>query len=261
MGYWLKLYTEILDDPKVMMDMSDTGQNGMFFIFLIAKKIDNPCVGTIRDLIFHSRKSKEFWQNALVELIETGIVSESNGIYTVVNFEKRQEPIDGTERSKRSRQKTNAESMRSCNDSATNTQRNVTERREEKSREEAEAEIDQLLRLPVPKTPLEASDHPVLQIYSEIVGGGIPPLSEYQRVIDTLILLRKRFASFDLLIDYVRPFYISWSNRVSKNGNKYRVSNLAWLYDWALSDKSIPPEIKPDEPKTTLFVAPSGAAQ
>ena len=135
MGYWMKLYTDILDDEKVMCDLSDTGQLGMFFIFLVAKKLDNPVVGTIQSICFQTRKPTEFWNKALPELVSTGILLEKNGTYTVKNFEKRQIPIDPTERSRQSRKnKNNATQMqRNCN--VSDDLRHGEKRREEKERE------------------------------------------------------------------------------------------------------------------------------
>ena len=125
MGYWLKLYTDILDDEKVICNLSDTGQLGMFFIFLVAKKLDSANVGSKSTISFHSRKPADFWDKALPELQRAGIVIEQDGSFIVVNFDKRQEKIESTERSRQSRKKANADTF--CNDNATQVQRDCND--------------------------------------------------------------------------------------------------------------------------------------
>ena len=149
MGYWLKLYTDILDDKKVMRDMTDVGQLGMFFIFLAAKKGDCATVGTIDDLIFTTRKPEQFWKEALPDLIKAGIVTNGDGVYHVVNFDERQAAIEPSKRTSENRAKNNSNAFQnSCNEPVTENKITLQKRhgeidREQRKTPEAESEEDE----------------------------------------------------------------------------------------------------------------------
>ncbi len=108
MGYWLKSYTDILDDPKYHK-LSERAQLAMHEVFLVAKMIETdeltgllPC---IEDIAFYSRKSVEFWNEAIPELIKSGIVRPLDEGYLITNYVKRQEAIPPTIRAKQSKKK------------------------------------------------------------------------------------------------------------------------------------------------------------
>ena len=147
MGYWMKLYTDILDDEKVICNLSDTAQLGMFFVFLVAKKYDSAEVGNIQSLAFRSRKPVEFWEKTLPELIKEKIVADKDGIYSVTNYDKRQAKIDSAERSRQSRASANAYMQRQCNADVTKMQHNSEKRHGEKRREEKEKETEKIDRV------------------------------------------------------------------------------------------------------------------
>ena len=67
-GYWLKLYTEILDDPKYYR-LSDNAKLGMYELMIIAKKVDmEGWLPDIEDVCFYSRRQKEWWAPVIQEL-------------------------------------------------------------------------------------------------------------------------------------------------------------------------------------------------
>jgi hypothetical protein len=114
MGYWLKSYTDILDDPKYHR-MTERGQLAMHEIFLVAKMIESdeltgllPC---IEDIAFYSRKPIEYWQDAMPELLKSGIVIEDGNGFFIVNYVKRQQAIPVEERMKQYRKRKNDQSM------------------------------------------------------------------------------------------------------------------------------------------------------
>ena len=109
MGYWLKLYTDILDDPKYFK-LSKEARLGMYELLLVAKKIENgeltgqlPCV---EDIAFYTRRSVEEWQKILPELVNIGMVSDDE-IPVIKNYIKRQDAIPPDERMKQHRKKRN----------------------------------------------------------------------------------------------------------------------------------------------------------
>jgi hypothetical protein len=97
-GYWLKLYTEILDDPKYFR-LSDNAKLGMIELMVVAKRVDMegevPC---IEDVAFYTRRAVEWWQPVFDELskIEYLVI---NGSETIIRkFAERQAPVPDSER-------------------------------------------------------------------------------------------------------------------------------------------------------------------
>jgi hypothetical protein len=107
MGYWLKSYTDILDDPKYHR-MPERAQLAMHEIFLVAKMIETdeltglvPCV---EDIAFYSRKSIEYWNEVIPELLKSKIINKNGDGYLIVNYVKRQQAIPPTIRAKKSKE-------------------------------------------------------------------------------------------------------------------------------------------------------------
>ena len=104
-NYWLKLYHEILHDPK-MIRLSDRLYRRTIELFALAGE----CGGSgdlpsTEDIAVHLRMDTEHLETDLIELAAVGIVSQVDGIWNVTNFEKRQSPATGAERQARFRQK------------------------------------------------------------------------------------------------------------------------------------------------------------
>lgn len=153
MGYWLKLYTDVLDDPKYFK-LSDEARLGMYELLLVAKKLENGeltgNIPNIEDVAFHTRRELSWWKSVMPELEQIGFVEKKK----IRNYKKRQEAIPVIERVKQSRRKRNDNAMetvelRNCNESVTN--RNGEESREEveteknKNRVDVECDNDNLL--------------------------------------------------------------------------------------------------------------------
>ena len=136
MGYWLKLYTDILDDQKYFR-LSDNARLGMYEIFLVAKKIEtDEITGELPDIegiAFHTRRDEEWWNEVMPELIKSDIVEMKEDLPKVKNFYERQRPIPPAERTRQSRKRNNDNSFTDSNDV-------VTIRNGEKSREELDVE-------------------------------------------------------------------------------------------------------------------------
>ena len=108
-GYWLKLYTEILDDPKYFK-LSDHAKLAMFELLIIAKKYDNTGdLPSIDNICFHSRREIDWWTDALEELerIKFIVVPPDDKLddpLKIRKFAERQAAVPGYERAKRSRE-------------------------------------------------------------------------------------------------------------------------------------------------------------
>jgi hypothetical protein len=110
MGYWLKLYTDILDDPKYFR-LSDNAKVGMYELFLLAKKIEKgeatgelPNIG---DIAFYTRREISFWEKVLPELEEAGIVDQQEDSLIIRKFSERQASIPADERMRQYRKRKN----------------------------------------------------------------------------------------------------------------------------------------------------------
>lgn len=100
MRTWVKLYTEILRDPK-MYQLTDRRFRICVSLFAVAGLIDkNGLLGTLSDIVFHLRMSEETLQKELKELQKVSIVVEKNGVWSMKNWKKRQSkpPSDEPER-------------------------------------------------------------------------------------------------------------------------------------------------------------------
>ncbi|MBN1535164.1 MAG: helix-turn-helix domain-containing protein [Anaerolineales bacterium] len=122
-------------------------------------------------------------------------------------------------------------------------------------------EIDWGSKLPAPGSPLEADQHPVIQLFKTITGR-IPGIKDYSLAIDTLRLLRRRFGCDQELVKYLVPFWDDWQKRKARSGYSYRRSSLVWLTEWAVNN-DIPgkgsPHPKPKNYKFPGFLEASPA--
>jgi len=114
MGYWLKLYTDILDDPKYFK-LSKEARLGMYELLLVAKKIeDGKLTGdlpSIEDIAFYTRRPVEEWQKIMPELVAVGVITDG-ATPSIVNYVKRQDAISNEERCKQYKKKRNETRMK-----------------------------------------------------------------------------------------------------------------------------------------------------
>lgn len=104
--YWIKLYDEILDDPK-MGRLSDGAFRLCINLFLMANR-NEPRDGSLPDLediAWTLRLSNDVAQQYLAELERAGIVAINDGELVVTNFEKRQAAITVNDRVKQFRER------------------------------------------------------------------------------------------------------------------------------------------------------------
>lgn len=103
--YWIKLYHEILEDPK-MCRLSDRMYRRTIELFLIAGETAKdgylPC---LEDMAWKLRMRAEDLETDLVELQKTGIISMIDNEWLVTKFAERQEPVSNAERQKSFRER------------------------------------------------------------------------------------------------------------------------------------------------------------
>ena len=261
-GYWLKLYTEILDDSKYFK-LSDCAKVGLFELLLVAKRRgNNGELPNIEEIAFQTRKAEEWWKPVLKELLTINFIIENGKDIVIRKFADRQAPIPGAERAKQSRTIRNAichdTVTEACETHALSYETNgdrlkIESETEEKQKEEAEkppasaAPAQKIL--PTTTQYLEAGRF-ALQAFSQITGMVTFPAKDREAALVAIESLRLKHDTVPKMVDYLRPFYDDWLKR------KYSKTNLAWLTDWAVSGE-IPKGkvvekviIKPDPMKT-----------
>ena len=123
--YWIKLYLEILNDPK-MSRLSDRLFRRTIELFLIAGSTDRSGVlPPVADIAWQLRQPLQKITADLQSLQDVGILTQENGDWTVTNFELRQSPADARERVRRYREARKQEQYQPFQDD--NVTQNVTQ--------------------------------------------------------------------------------------------------------------------------------------
>lgn len=91
----------------------------------------------------------------------------------------------------------------------------------------AEPTVDDWL----PTTPREAASHPDIKTYEQITNR-FPGDRDYRVIIDTIRFLREKHGA--KLEEFLKPYWLAWSTRKTKDGKPYSPSNLVWLCEWAM---------------------------
>ena len=116
MGYWLKVYTDILIDKKYFK-LSDKAKSGMYELMLVVKSIENGALTgllpDIEEISFQTRRPIEECQEIINELKSVGFIGDHQDGLLITNYVKRQQAIPDTERAKQYRKRQNDEMMES----------------------------------------------------------------------------------------------------------------------------------------------------
>ena len=191
--YWLKLYTDILDDPK-MGTLPDRIWRRTIELFLIAKQqgTDGELPET-KQIAWLLRLPEKEVETDLLEIEKTGIIERTECGWFVVKFAKRQAASVDAERKARQRDRERKEQYSGvCHDDVTNRDdylsRSVRQSRAviEQSRAEARARV----REETPKNQ-ENADDPVFDAMADaisicigrpLVPNDVPVIDEFIRV-------------------------------------------------------------------------------
>ena len=141
--YWIKLYHEILDDPK-MGKMPDRLWRRTIELFLIAGEFDQDgTLPTPEDISWRLRLTENETLDDMNYLVLVGILTEENNVYTVSKFIDRQSAMSGAERIKRFREtKRKDEYYSRSNDVSNDNVTNRSQIRLDKNRLEEDIEQD-----------------------------------------------------------------------------------------------------------------------
>lgn len=134
--YWIKLYHEVLDDPK-MCRLTDRLYRRTMELFLLAGKTgDDGSLPDVADMAWYLRIDEDALAQDLQELSEVGIVTQDDEGWFVTKFADRQEAVSSTERVRRFRDR-QKKGRYYCNDDKT---KRYTEPEKNQIRIEPEAE-------------------------------------------------------------------------------------------------------------------------
>ena len=140
--YWIKVYHEILDDPK-MATMPDRLWRRAIEIFLIAGKLSKDKSGILPEtnqIAWLLRMNTDELSLDLKQLESSGIIKRIDNGWTVVNFEKRQAAVTGAERVQQFRKRQQNEQYYG---NVTEMKRNVTQiNRVQNTESETESETE-----------------------------------------------------------------------------------------------------------------------
>jgi len=254
--FWIKLYVELLDDPK-MGRLPDHLWKFAVELFLLAGREGNDgSLPPLAEMAWTLRVPDEKVLEDIRSLAEVGVVhEEKEGVWCVTHFQERQK-CESYERVKRyrDRYKNNFDNgeVAEVSSNSTSPSKSISfsdseeevgvqgegkpfsepDHPEDSQQQSAEPKAPRAL----PSSPAEAMVHPDVRVYTAATGGRIPGLSQYKTVIDTVRFLRKREKLDDqALVTYLKPYWLAWTSRKRTTGQPYDPGNITWLVEWALN--------------------------
>lgn len=222
---WIKLYLEILDDPK-MGQLSDHLWRRSVELFLLAGKNGNDGkLPTAGEIAWTLRTSADEVTECLKALSKYGIVHENGGSWFVSHFEKRQYS-ESYERVKRYR---NAKSNGGSNADEAGLSSSSSSSTLNSSLDSLGGGVGEDATW-IPETPKQAKEHPYIQVYEKVCGR-FPGERDYVQIIDTVHYLRAQHEDVE---GYLMPYWTAWSSRKTKDQKPYSHKSLVWLCEWAM---------------------------
>jgi hypothetical protein len=259
---WIKLYTEILSDPKMGMMDDHLWRFSIELFALAGKEGHGGILPDTQGIAWVLHRDPQSVQGMIDRLVELKIISLIDGEWIVTHFAERQDADSNAERQKRYRERKHnvtyygnekvTESIIIDNEIVTNSNEKSNDllwRIEENRGEEKEKEKKKESRPPDPDdirlfSPAPAA--PSLSLEAVICNAtglaAIPP-KEYNRIEQVRSLIDKY--GQDRVIQAMSCSFKTWICTKTKNGNgTYRATNLGWV-DWAqeelLKEANAPP--------------------
>lgn len=230
-NYWIKLYTEILDDPK-MATLPDRLWRRVIEIFLCAGRLGkNGELPETAQLAWMLRMSIDELEMDLIQIAATGMLERNESGWYVTKFASRQAKVTDAERQRQRRDRMKQHQYYGDVTDASRNVRQINRLTESDTDTEAEAE----------RAPSSASD--AVRIFGDVTGMVAIPGREDDRgyAIETILqisILQGRNTK-----DYLTHYYQAWLQR------GYSKINPHWL-DWAIAGKIPPKKQKLDKEKS-----------
>ena len=238
---WIKLYIEILSDPKMGRLRTHLWRRAVELFLLAGREGNDGALPPVEEMVWILHLSHDKIVEDLHDLAEIGVVHEAEPMkWVVTNFVKRQAASSVGERVRnfRERHRPITNRYRSSNEAGgvVSTSTSSSESGSvsvSDSGEEVQGEG-------APHSPVEALAHPDVAVFCSVTGGRVPGAAQYTRVIDAVCYLRKTRGLDDrALAGYLAPFWAAWTERKRLDGRSYDPGNITWLTEWALNG-SIP---------------------
>jgi hypothetical protein len=268
--FWIKLYIEILDDPKMGRLANHLWRRAVELFLFAGREGNDGALPPVEEMAWTLRLPEGKLLEDLHGLAEVGVVhavrsaavippadqpggampKPQPGSWFVTHFKERQSAVPVEERVRRYRMR---------NDHLSRSQaaaqgQNVTDRYQDGNEAEGvvststlifesdssledkeQVQAEENLRA-LPSSPAEAVLHPDVGVFTAVTGGRIPGLAQYRAVIETVRLLRGREKLEDqALVRYLAPYWQAWSGRSRLDGRPYDPGNISWLTEWALN--------------------------
>lgn len=244
---WIKLYLEILHDPK-MGRMSDHLWRRVIEMFLLAGEFDQDgLLPPVEDMAWRLRTSAEL----LIEDLQAlqGIVEINSNGWFVKKFKERQWS-ESYERVKRYR---NGYSNGKSNGVVTENSSPLLSSTSysQEGGGVGEGSVTVTPSLGIPETPRQAMANPYIQAYQKITGG-FPGDHDYGVIIDTFQHFEKQHGGG--YVDYLTPYWTAWSTRTTKEGKPYKKNSRVWYCEWAMQGEI--PKANGHEPQVTKSWTP-----
>lgn len=242
---WIKLFIEILDDPK-MGRLPDWLWRRAIELFLLAgENGSDGLLQPVMDMAWRLRTSEDDLIKTLRTLSQIGVVHEAPEGWTVTHFKERQAALTATERVQHFRE-------RKRNEGETKSYISANEDDVYDSSSTSSSDSDSLEEegmggeTKIPKTMKEAASHPDIRLFQivtggtlkngHIIGGVFPGEKYYRPIVEVMQHLRRKHG--EGLREYLEPFWLAWSTRKTKDKKPYSKTNPTWLVEWAFQGEA-----------------------
>lgn len=237
--YWIKLYIELLDDPK-MATLPDRLWRRTIELFLCAGRINKD--GWLPDtnqLSWMLRASTDDLALDLQQVASTGIIQQQAGGWLVTQFAKRQAAVPAKDRMLQMRERQHKQQYYG---DVTPPLRNVTQSRTEQIRSDTETDKEGI------SPSVSFSQTETAEAITQFGNNGAREAERlYQTITGQISMptLGADAAREDLanILDYYdhdqaraveagRPVFAEWCNTVGKSGRNYSAINPGWISKW-----------------------------
>ena len=248
-NYWIKLYTEILDDPKMAMLDDHLWRRFYEFCLVAGKNNKGGELPTVDQMAWLLRTDASGLQDDVTNLVEIGLLSWEGDALIVTNFSKRQEKLSNAEKQLHFRerlQKDEYYSNQRVTESNTTALPKVTEITDNRIDNRIEQKEKEKIPPPAPSLSIsQTGDGFVTSVFSGVTGMTAIPGGDLPKVLPAIDALRAKYPTVEGLTAYLKPYYAYWQTKKTKDGRPFAKSNCAWLYDWAVAGDPLPGDKKP----------------
>jgi len=220
--YWIKLYHEILHDPKMAMLDADTWRLAIECFLMAGEEARDGYLPPLKDIAWILRRDIEQLETTMNELVRIEILEVRDGRYFVRKFAERQEPMPKAEYNRRKR----------GDDVLLKYYQPVTNGNAEPEKIRVDKDTEQIIPAPdgIPATtsPKRTPGDLSKVVFSATNQPYVPDRDRVEQ-IETLL----DYYGYDAVLIAFKDAYGRWIStpRKDKSGN-YSGTNFKWV-DWA----------------------------